>query len=301
MPKTADLARLFRAIGSGDLKLATRAAQEMAAAEERLGRRAAAQVLRGSLSPNVPHRTAVEGDEILEPAGREDLVFRERCDVKLEHVMLGAGIADRLLELVEEWRLRSELARHGVKRRTTLLLHGPSGCGKTMTARALGNELSLPVLTVRLSSIIGSYLGQTAGNLRRVFEIAHTRACILFLDEFDALARARGEARDIAEIDRVVISLLQELDHAEPAGFVVAATNLEAHIDPALWRRFSLRLEFPKPMITDLKRFARIRLQSSPSITSSGVLAALKQGLSYSDVDDMIADEVRRAIIQRAH
>src|SRR5208283_5165649 len=118
-----------------------------------------------------------------------------------------------------------------------ILLHGPPGCGKSLTARAIGHELSLPVYTLRFNAIVGAFLGQTAQRLRQLFEFASTTSCVLLIDEIDALGKRRGNPMDVGELDRIVISLLQELEHSEPKGLLIAASNLARSLDEALWRR----------------------------------------------------------------
>src|SRR5438477_8302827 len=120
-----------------------------------------------------------------------------------------------------------------------MLIHGPPGTGKTQTARWITGQLSLPLLTVRCDTLVSSLLGQTSKNLRRVFEHAVQRPCVLFLDEFDALASARGNERDVGELQRVVISLLQNVDALPDNTILIAATNHEQLLDPAVWRRFA--------------------------------------------------------------
>ena len=128
-----------------------------------------------------------------------------------------------------------------------LLLYGLPGTGKTQTARWIAGELGLPLLTVRCDTLISSLLGQTSKNLRRVFDYVEQRPCVLFLDEFDALASARGNERDVGELQRVVIALLQNIDALSENTIVLAASNHERLLDPAVWRRFPFQLPLPLP------------------------------------------------------
>lgn len=149
----------------------------------------------------------------------------------------------------------------------------------------------MPVFTARLSAVVGSYLGQTGSNLRRLFAFAETNPAVVLLDELDALGRLRGRLQDVGEIDRVVISLLQELDHSRPAGVLVAATNLKEAIDPALWRRFDLVLRFPLPSRATLQRFVRRRIDRAGERGCSE--RALRGARTFADVE-RAAEQVRR-------
>jgi SpoVK/Ycf46/Vps4 family AAA+-type ATPase len=250
MASVRSLSDLFRAIGSHDLRAATALAARVADGEERAGHRSAAALLRGSLNSR---------GAVLEPSGaRFDIagaLIAEKLGPPLEEVTLTANARRELVNICSEWRFREELEQQGLSRRSKLVFSGPPGCGKTLTARSLGRELGLPVLTVRFSTLVGAYLGQTGANLRSAFAFAEATPCIFLLDEFDAIARTRGRASDVGELDRIVISLLQELDHTTPKGIVVAATNTAESIDRAVWRRFDAHIEFPLPTKTKLERF----------------------------------------------
>ncbi len=128
----------------------------------------------------------------------------------------------------------------------SLLLYGPPGCGKSSTARFISYKLKLPLLVLRLDSVISSYLGTTAKNLRSVFEYAARRGSVLFLDEFDAIAKMRDDTHEVGEIKRIVNSLIQNLDSFTNI-FVVAATNHAHLLDPAIWRRFDSSIQIPLP------------------------------------------------------
>jgi SpoVK/Ycf46/Vps4 family AAA+-type ATPase len=102
-------------------------------------------------------------------------------------------------------------------------------------------------------------LGETASNLRKVFDIAVQLPTVLFLDEFDALARARTDAMEHNEIRRVVNSLLMMIDRFAGKGLLIAATNLESSIDYAAWRRFAEVMLFDRPTLHQIKSPLRLR------------------------------------------
>jgi len=250
MAKVRTLSELFRALGAHDLRTATALATRIADEEDRLGHRSAAALLRGALNSR--------SNVIQLPGPQFDIeraLIAENPGPPLRTVVLTPSAQRELTTLCAEWHYRHELEKRGVPRRTKFVFSGPPGCGKTLTARSLGAELNLPVLTVRFSTLVGAYLGQTGANLRAAFAFAERMPCVFLLDEFDAIARTRGRVSDVGELDRIVISLLQELDHTVPKGIVIAATNAANAIDRAIWRRFDVHIEFPLPTPEKVRRF----------------------------------------------
>lgn len=124
-------------------------------------------------------------------------------------------------------------------------------------AEAIAEALMVPLLTVRYESIIGSYLGETASRLSKLFEYAKTRECVLFFDEFETLGKERGDVHETGEIKRVVSSLLMQIDALPSYVIAIAATNHDTLLDKAAWRRFQIRLEIPKPTRSSLEEYYR--------------------------------------------
>ena len=173
------------------------------------------------------------------------------------------------------------------------LLFGPPGCGKTMAAVAVARDLKLPLLVVRLDSILGSYLGNSSRNLRRIFDNALSQPCILLLDEFDAIGKMRDDVQEVGEIKRLVSSLLQNLDRVRDGQILIAATNHHHILDPAIWRRFDVALQLEKPGKEELVRIIS-NLCPVTSISRSDIkaIAILADNLSGSDIT---------SVMKRAH
>jgi SpoVK/Ycf46/Vps4 family AAA+-type ATPase len=202
--------------------------------------------------------------------------------------------------LLEEIRQADTLRRHGLSIRSKLLFCGPPGCGKTVTAETLANELHLPFLVARLDGIVSSYLGETAANLRKLFDTAQTQACVLFIDEFDALARARSDTTEHSELRRVVNSLLMMIDGYLGRGLLIAATNFEASLDSALWRRFDEVLFFDMPRLSEISQFLRIKTKNfEPGFTIEKKSRKLV-GLSYADIERICVNAIKRSILRRS-
>jgi len=206
-----------------------------------------------------------------------------------------------MTELVEEQNRSDLLRAHGLEPRHRVLLAGPPGNGETSLAEALAGALMVPFLVVRYDAIIGSFLGETAVRLRALFDLARTRQCVLFLDEFDVLAKERGDVQETGEIKRVVSSLLLQIDDLSSWTVVVTATNHPELLDRAVWRRFQLRVSLPPPGRPEveewLRRFER-RLGRPLGLSAASVLPRMV-GLNYSGLEDFAEDVQRRYVLDQ--
>jgi len=84
-------------------------------------------------------------------------------------------------------------------------MYGPPGTGKSRLARHIARELGLDLYVARLDGLISSFLGSTSKNIRALFDFASKTPCVLFLDEFDAIAKLRGDTQELGELKRVVM------------------------------------------------------------------------------------------------
>jgi hypothetical protein len=203
-------------------------------------------------------------------------------------------------EFVSVAKSHAQLESEGIASSLSLLLYGPPGTGKSRLARHIARELGLELYIARLDGLISSYLGSTAKNIRALFEFASRTPCILFLDEFDAIAKLRGDAQELGELKRVVNSFIQNLDALGPQTIVVAATNHEELLDRAIWRRFAYRLELGYPTITERASmwadFLRPLVLPPRDVT---LLADLSEGFSGSDIYEVSLRLHRRRVTTR--
>ena len=204
---------------------------------------------------------------------------------KLSEMVLAPDQHESLKLVIHEYRQRSKLREHGLSARRKLLLVGPPGAGKTMTSWALAGELKLPHFTVQLHSLITKYMGETAAKLFAIFEsMQHTRGVYLF-DEFDAIGSMREGSNDVGEIRRVLNSFLQFLEQDDSDSLIIAATNLEAILDDALFRRFDDFIRYQLPGEDERRTLVENRL-SSFNVTKrdSKQIATIADGLSHAEL-----------------
>jgi len=298
MATVRKLADLFRAIAAEDVGSAAAVASQICKAEEQKGHRSAARLLRGALHLNGNTTSPAHGGFGPEPRNGglilATALARLPTDIHLSDVVLVPAARRDLDGVVLEWRHRDRLRRRGILPRSKLLFHGPPGCGKSYTARALGLELGIPAYVVRFDAIIGAYLGQTAIHLRQLFHFAETTPCVLLLDELDALGKRRGSPLDVGELDRIVIALMQELEHSKPMGLIVGTSNMAKHLDDALWRRFDLTLLFRAPTRKVLGSYAKSVASAKGVRLSTSIVGQAAGARSFADAEAIVLAEARR-------
>ena len=188
-----------------------------------------------------------------------------------------------LRQVVREREEGERLAEAGVDPTRSVLFTGPPGVGKTLAAKWIARELGRPLAILDLSAVMSSFLGRTGSNLRAVLDFARDHDCILLLDELDAVAKRRDDTSEIGELKRLVTVLLQEIDEWPPSGLLLAATNHAKLLDPAVWRRFEVVVEFPLPEPKWIEVLLRDHLELSQSSPWPAVLSRALIGSSFSD------------------
>lgn len=247
------------------------------------GRAASAEIR----PPSEPSNRAREFVAELTPRRRlDDIILTETCRRAVD-------------QLIEEQQRSDLLRAHGLDPRHRVLLVGPPGNGKTSLAEAIAESLAVPFFVVRYETMIGSYLGETASRLKRVFDYVRTTPCVLFFDEFDAIGKERGDIHETGEIKRVVSSLLMHIDELPSYAVVLAATNHSELLDRAAWRRFQLRLSLPAPTKKELQQYFErflASLDGRPSVPANTIAKRLN-ALSYAEAEDFTLDVRRRDVM----
>ncbi len=240
-----------------------------------------------------------EDDEMLDLV---EVSAPEEIEQPLDEIVLTGQQEQEVQKVVKAIEHREYLASIGLREIGKLLFVGPPGTGKTSVARALARELGLPFVEVKLSMITSQYLGETGKNVEKTFEVATRLApCILFIDEFDFVAKTRS-SDEHAAIKRAVNTLLKSIDDVSlirDEVLLIGATNHPDQLDAAAWRRFDEIVNFPKPD-------ARMRAQILEIVTSEmdivdfapSEVADLTEGLTGSDLRLVLREAVLEALIE---
>ncbi|WP_135303370.1 ATP-binding protein [Haloarcula amylovorans] len=231
-----------------------------------------------------------------------DVRAPSEVETTLDDLVLTPDQEGEIQKIVKAIEHRDYLAQIGLREIGKLLFVGPPGTGKTSVARALAHDLDLPFVEVKLSMITSQYLGETAKNVEKVFEVARRLSpCILFMDEFDFVAKTRS-SDEHAAIKRAVNTLLKSIDEIsliQHEVLLIGATNHPDQLDAAAWRRFDEIVNFPKPdhgMRADILRIVTREMDIVDF--DPATLADLTEGLTGSDLRMVLREAVLEALTE---
>ncbi len=232
----------------------------------------------------------------------DDLFFETTPNRNLDSLFLSKTNLTVCEALIEEQHRAELLQSYSLEPRHRILLDGPPGNGKTSLAEAIATELMIPMFTVRYENLIGSYLGETATKLQSLFDYIKTRSCVLFFDEFDTLAKERGDSKETGEIKRVVSSLLLQIDKLPSYVVVITATNHPELLDKAVWRRFQLKLELSMPLKKQIIPFLSQFIEKTNLGFDYNIehLSEKLYKLSFSEIEDFCLDIYRQSVLLRS-
>ncbi len=218
------------------------------------------------------------------------------------NVVLPEILDKKVSDYIKVIQHRDKFKSMGLGAQSTLLLYGAPGVGKTTIAKYISLKTGLPLVTARLDAVISSLLGNTSKNIRKIFEYADSKPCILFLDEFDAIAKARDDQHEMGELKRVINSLLQNIDMFTQNNVLIAATNHPELLDKAIWRRFNTVIEVGQPDADGISRIMEMYLGDFADGLESDKkkyekLIALFSKKSPSDIRNIINNAISQAVI----
>ncbi|HBE9077603.1 ATP-binding protein [Serratia fonticola] len=245
----------------------------------------------------VPLRSSGYSDSLpVDPKSRMPLLEEHQWPVT--PLFLGEAERATFSAFVESVKHQEKLIENGLSGRLGLMLSGPPGTGKTLIAGHIAAQLNRPLYVVRLDSVISSLLGDTAKNLRQIFDFVPSKNGILFLDEVDAVAKLRDDRHEVGELKRVVNTLIQGLDSLDDSAVVIAATNHAGLLDPAIWRRFPFKIRFGFPSI-DVREalWDHFLYQDKGSTKELKALGLISEGLSGADIETIAIATRRKAIL----
>jgi SpoVK/Ycf46/Vps4 family AAA+-type ATPase len=265
------LKRIVRAIADRSQDDLEQLAQKVVESERRTGHTKLAEQLEAILkkprlvknasTPSLPASRSLKELPLSRRHGELLATIVARDDLE-HHMVLPAETEKRFQRIEQEYAARERLGAIGFRNRKTVLLYGRPGCGKSLGAKRLAWNTGLPLLKVRFDALLSSYFGESAANLRSVFEAAKERPYVLLLDECDFIARSRGNLKDIGEASRIVNSLLQLMEEYDAPGLLVATTNVEHSLDTALFRRFDDVFQVPPPGPEEVEKLLRMTLSA---------------------------------------
>lgn len=290
------LISLVKAATTGDQAMVRKTVEAMAAEERSKHHGVLAEQLEEHVQRN---GSAPKPDYTPTRLVAHDVVHEITPRRTISELILSPTVRQAVDELVQEHHRSDLLRSYNLQPRNRLLLTGSPGNGKTSLAEALATALMVPFVIARYDGLITSYLGETATRLRRLFEFAHTRRCVLFFDEFDTLGKERGDIHETGEIKRVVSSLLLQIDDLPSHVVVICATNHPELLDRAVWRRFQIKLELAPPdrnQIAEYFSLATKRFNFSFGL-SPRTLADKLVGANYSDLENFTSDVARAYVL----
>lgn len=298
MAKSDLLLSLVRAGVSGDRTMLRSTVEALVADERAKSHHGVADRLMRALQAvtvTPPGLTVVQSTQ----GGGRDTILELTPRVRFDDLVLTLPARAEGNQLVEEHMRADVLRAHGYEPRHKVLLSGPPGNGKTSYAEAIAEALALPFFVVRYDALIGSYLGETNTRLRKLFDYVRTQPCVLFFDEFDSIGKERGDTHETGEIKRVVSFLLMQIDQLPTYVLTIAATNHAELLDRAVWRRFQLRISFPRPLENEVSAFLQRIVDSWPTLPKISATALAKRlgALSYAEARDFCQNVRRRQIL----
>lgn len=223
----------------------------------------------------------------------------QQFDKNFDHLIISKETKGQLEQIIREFKDSDILATYNLEYKKKILLCGKPGTGKTFSAQIMSSVLNVPLIYIRFDAIISSYLGETAGNLRKVFDFIENGTWIVLFDEFDIIGKNRDDNHEHGEIKRVVNNFLQMLDNLKGDSIIFAATNHQNILDPAIWRRFDDVIYYNIPDEKSRYQLFEIYLKSIKKDKDIDLVkfSKITKGLSPADIKMITEEAMKFAII----
>jgi len=283
----------------GDKAEFMRVAEEIVEEEEQKKNNLLAKDLKGVLS--YQNNIFTDHRSLKIPSDRErglPLLEIKKYKKDWTDIIITSKIRSSLENIIDENNKREILNAYGLKPKQKLMFFGPPGCGKTLTVQVLSGILHYPLIYIRFDGVISSYLGETAGNLRKIFDFMRDGKWIIFFDEFDVIGKQRDDPFEHGEMKRVVNNFLQMIDNYSGESIIICATNHQHLLDSALWRRFDEIILFDIPNKENRIKLIKRNLRSFRTTSIDVPLLAEKMdGMSPADIEMICLNTIKRNIL----
>jgi SpoVK/Ycf46/Vps4 family AAA+-type ATPase len=280
-------------------------AMQVAAHEARQGHGKVAQEIRSLVDQAKDQKSQFVNKKggpipLIQPKGDLlSLLSARYSDMRLADMVLSENLYKRLMRVVTEQANSNLLKEHNLNPRRKLLLVGAPGTGKSMTAAAIAGELKLPLFTVLYEGLFTKFMGETATQLKLIFDSMSSTRGVYFFDEFDAIGSQRSSNNDVGEIRRILNSCLQFLENDDSDSLIIAATNHPDLLDKALYRRFDDVIHYELPDSGIVKKLIQSRLVAFQlNWKAWDEILLVTAGLSQAEVIRVVTEVAKNAVLE---
>ncbi len=301
--------KLFRSYAENNKDKFVEIANEVIKEEEKMNHHLLAKDLKKIIHSNIQNKSYVNNNinqkyKTNIPIPRDTEKGFPLLEIKdnyfnLDDVILFDNLKTKIEYTIEEFKSREILATYGLKPKQKLLFCGPPGTGKTLTSYVISSVLGFPLIYVRFDSIVSSFLGETATNLRKIFDFIEEGEWVVLFDEFDIIGKKRDDPYEHGEIKRVVNNFMQMLDNYKGKSLLISATNHQHLLDTAIWRRFDdiLFFDIPDSNLRGQLFNKYLRVLKKTSDLDKSNLSKLTDGFTPADIAQVCEEAQRRVIV----
>ena len=297
------IATLFESFVKKDSDTFYKIAWEIIAEEKRkkhhlLAAQLKSILMKNSVASNINHI------QEMPPIPRDNEKGFRLLDVKKpfldwDDVVLAKETEETMKQIIKELEKEDILAGYGLKPKRKILFYGPPGTGKTLTAKITSSVVGYPLVFIKFESVISSYLGETASNLRKIFDFIEKGKWVVLFDEFDIIGKQRDDPTEHGEIKRVVNNFMLMLENYVGDSVIIASTNHPHLLDVGVWRRFDEIVYFGLPDKEGRKKIFEkyLRVLKKDKNFDLMKLSEKSERFSGADIEQSCIEALKRTIL----